>query len=255
METHNKIWRSFFAVALIALAIQQMVCADFRPLFIPLWPAWLPAKLVCMYIFSLALIVAGIAIILEKSARAVAALLGALFLLLLIVFHLPYQIKTNLHFLGGWGDAFKELAFSGGAFIVAASLPAQKSDIKSIENLFPAARFFFATTMIVFGIEHFIYVPFVAMLVPNWIPGHIFWVYFAGAALILSGIAIFINIQLRTVATLLGIMLFLWLIMLHIPRAIADPHSGHGNEWTSVFECLAFSGIALLIAANAKKRT
>ncbi len=90
-----------------------------------------------MYIFSLILIIAGIAIILEKSARAVAALIGALFLLLLLVFHLPYQIKTNLHFLGGWGDAFKELAFSGGAFIVAASLPEEKNDINSEKFVFP----------------------------------------------------------------------------------------------------------------------
>jgi hypothetical protein len=44
-------------------------------------------------------------------------------------------------------------------------------------------------------------------------------------------------------------MIFLWFIMLHIPRAIADPHSGNGNEWTSVFEALAFSGIAFLMAA------
>jgi hypothetical protein len=35
--------------------------------------------------------------------------------------------------------------------------------------------------------------------------------------------------------------------VLHIPRGIADPHSGDGNEWTSVFEALSFSGIAFLI--------
>jgi hypothetical protein len=45
-------------------------------------------------------------------------------------------------------------------------------------------------------------------------------------------------------------MLFLWVILLHIPRAIADPHSGNGNEWTSVFQALAFSGIAFILSGR-----
>jgi len=43
-------------------------------------------------------------------------------------------------------------------------------------------------------------------------------------------------------------MIFLWFILLHIPRAIADPYIEKGNEITSVFESLGFSGIAFLIA-------
>ena len=42
--------------------------------------------------------------------------------------------------------------------------------------------------------------------------------------------------------------------MLHIPRAIADPHSGLGNEWTSVCETLAFSGIAFMTAVLIRVR-
>jgi hypothetical protein len=42
---------------------------------------------------------------------------------------------------------------------------------------------------------------------------------------------------------------FLWFLCLHIPRAIAGPHTLNGNEWTSVCESLAFSGIAFIFAA------
>jgi len=49
-------------------------------------------------------------------------------------------------------------------------------------------------------------------------------------------------------------MLFLWVIVLHIPRAIANPYVGNGNELTSVFEALAFSGIALGIAVMHKNK-
>jgi hypothetical protein len=42
-------------------------------------------------------------------------------------------------------------------------------------------------------------------------------------------------------------MLLTWVLILHIPRAIADPYSGVGGEWTSVFEALAESGIAFIL--------
>ena len=102
--------------------------------------------------------------------------------------------------------------------------------------------------LIIFGIDHFLYTSFVKTIVPAWIGAQLFWTYFAGVALILSGLAILINFKPRTVGLLLGTMLFIWLIVLHIPRAIAAPVTDNGNEWTSVFQCLAFSGMALLIA-------
>jgi uncharacterized membrane protein YphA (DoxX/SURF4 family) len=95
---------------------------------------------------------------------------------------------------------------------------------------------------------------FVETLVPSWIPWHSFWTYFAGIALIASGFAIIINIKARLAAFLLGIMIFIWLAVLHLPRGIADPHIGHGNELRSVFESLAFSGIAFVLAGTSKKK-
>jgi hypothetical protein len=38
---------------------------------------------------------------------------------------------------------------------------------------------------------------------------------------------------------------FYGIILLHIPRAIADPYIANGNEIINVFEALAFSGFAL----------
>ncbi|WP_299356191.1 hypothetical protein [Mucilaginibacter sp.] len=76
----------------------------------------------------------------------------------------------------------------------------------------------------------------------------------AGVALIAGAAGIILNIKRQLAANLLGAIIFIWLITLHIPRAIADPVSGNGNEIVSVFEALAFSGIAFLIAANAKTK-
>jgi len=53
---------------------------------------------------------------------------------------------------------------------------------------------------------------------------------------------------------LTAVMIFIWLLVLHIPRAVADPYGANGNEITSCFEALAFSGIALIIAMTSEKR-
>jgi hypothetical protein len=49
-------------------------------------------------------------------------------------------------------------------------------------------------------------------------------------------------------------MIFLWFVLLHIPRAIADPFTNNGNEVASAFDALAFSGIAFLIALERPRK-
>jgi uncharacterized membrane protein YphA (DoxX/SURF4 family) len=256
MENLNKLWRSFFATGLIAIAVQQIICHDFRPVMLPPgYPAWLLPRLVWTWVFSIALIAACAAILFGIKARPVSLLLAAVLLLMVLLFQISGQ-PYPAH-LGVWEDALKELTFSGGAFIVAGSFPQENKAsgiTKLLEKLIPLGKYFLAVMMVASGIMHFVYPDFVATLVPNWIPGHYFWTYFAGIALIAGGLGIILNIRRQLAANLLGIMIFLWLIMLHIPRAIADPHSGNGNEWTSVFEALAFCGIAFLLASRPDKK-
>ncbi|MHA4812649.1 hypothetical protein ACX0G9_31435, partial [Flavitalea flava] len=59
------------------------------------------------------------------------------------------------------------------------------------------------------------------------------------------------RIKESLVAFLSGLMIFLWVFMLHIPRAVGMPKD-HG-ELTAVFEALAFSGILFILAAIRKK--
>lgn len=254
MESLIKASRKSYGICLMALGIQQLFYFDFRPVFLPT-SLPLPGLPLWAYALSAILIVAGLAIVFEKKGNVTALFLAGLFLLLFLFGHVPHLLFFNQYgnYLGTWTNALKELAFSGGALVIASSYPVEaipnkSSLIKILEKLIPLGRIFFSITMITFGIDHFLYVQFVAALVPAWIPGHVFWTYFAGVALIGAGVAIIAKIQLKLVATLLGIMIFLWFIFLHIPRAFADPFGDKGNEVTSVFQALAFSGVAFIIA-------
>ena len=255
MENLSRLWRFFFAIGLFALAIQELVNSDFVLVILPAaFPAWLSHRMIFDWIFSVPLALACICIILELKARPISLVMGGVLLLMVILFQTIGQ-QYPMH-LGSWTAAFKELTLSGGAFLAAGSLTRENkvSELENfLEKLIPAGKYFFAITMVVFGYMHFLYLDFVTALVPNWIPWHLFWTYFAGAALMAGGLGIILNIKRHLAANLLGIAIFIWFIILHIPRAIADPNSGNGNEISSVFEALSFSGIAFLIGRKKVK--
>jgi uncharacterized membrane protein len=256
MKVLIKTARAFYGIGIAALGIQQFVYADFRPVIFPPEPLWMHFS-VLAYIAGAALVASGVCIWVGKNVRIVSLLLGGFLFLMFITFQSSYIlfIQPNLAYhLGLWTDPLKELALSGGAFIMA-GLSKQESMtwyrnffLSVLEKFIPFGRIFFCITMISFGIDHFFYTKFVAGLVPRWFADRIFWTYFGGVALISSGVAIILDIRLKQVSLLLSLMLFLWVILLHIPRAIADPYIASGNEITSVFEALAFSGTALGIA-------
>jgi len=255
MENLIRAGRIFYGIGIAGIGIQQFIYSEFRPVVLPPWPSSIPGLAILAWVTGAILVLAGVFIILSKKARTVSIALGIFFFLLFLCFHVYYQLflsPYDFHF-GNWTDPLKELALSGGTFVIAASFPGEKSTAGN-ELFMVLGRIFFSLMLIVFGIDHFLYTEFVASLVPGWIPGHIFWTYFSAVALIGAGVCIMLNIKIRLVGILLGIMLFLWLVLLHIPRAIADPYAGKGNEITSVFQALAFSGISLVIALCAGVR-
>jgi len=263
MKILLKISRTFYGIGIAVLGIQQFIYTDFRPVILPSWPSWMHTSAILAFIAGTALIIAGTFIIFGKKGRTTSLLLGGFLLVMLVAFQCPYTlfVQPNLpHHLALWTDPLKEFALSGGAFVIAGSsndklnAPRKNYLLIALEKFIPFGRIFFSITMISFGIDHFFYTEFVAGLIPSWIPDHISWTYIAGVALIGSGVAIILQIRVKPVALLLSTMLFLWVILLHIPRAIADPYIANGNEITSVFEALAFSGIALGISCMHKNR-
>jgi len=241
--------RCFYGAGIIGLGVQQFIYSAFRPVILSYWPSLFPGASTWAYVSGAFLILAGIIIIFSKKGRIISLVLAILFFLLFLFFHVYYQLFLSPYefHLGNWTDPLKELALSGGAFVMAASFMEKRSTPNG-KLVLTLGRVFFALMLIAFGIDHFLYTAFVATLVPAWIPAHIFLTYFAAIALIGSGLCIMFKIKIQLAGILLGIMLFTWFVILHLPRAIDNPSINLGNEITSVFEALAFSGIALVIS-------
>jgi hypothetical protein len=237
MKVLAKAGRWAFAICLIGLAGQQMYYSDLRPVFVPAWASPIPGHAFLAWSFNIILIGAAATLLLGKGVRIGMILLGGLLFALFLFSYVPYELLVNPdgRQIGAWNNALKELMLSGSAFVIAGVFV-------------PVGRFFYSIMMIVFGIEHFLFAEFVKSLVPGWIPGDLFWTYFAAVALIGAGLAIIFQIKVKLVATLLGIMVFIWFLVLHIPRAVVAQASDMGNELSSVFESLGVSGIAFVIA-------
>ncbi|HEV3413191.1 MAG TPA: hypothetical protein VG101_11965 [Puia sp.] len=250
MEFLAKAGQWAFAICLIGLAGQQLYYSDLRPVFVPAWASPIPWHALLAYLFSIIMIGAATTLLLQKGTRSAMLLLGSLLLALVIFSYVPFEllVDPNGGQIGSWNNALKELMISGSAFIIAGIAGAYP------KLLIPMGCIFYSIMLVVFGIEHFLFAGFVKSLVPAWIPGDLFWTYFAGVALIGSGISIIFGIKVKLVGILLGIMVFIWFLILHIPRAVVAPVTDKGNEMSSVFESLGVSGIAFVIAYGYRPR-
>ncbi len=266
MTSLIKTGRLFFGLGIIAYGTQQIVIRDFRPQILPGFPAWahensIFAIVTGVIMIIIGLIISGLLKVTEANKKNISLYLGFYFLALIIVSHIPYLLFVYPHklsHLGSWGDALKELAFCGGAFVMAGSFldnsftPNKNISFESsLQELVPIGRVFFCTTIILFGCNHFVYD--ISGMVPKWFGMPTFWSYFGGAALILSGIAILFKIFLKPVGLLLALMIFLWFVSLHVPDAIADPYVGRGNRIVSAFDALLFCGVALVLSQSKKQ--
>ena len=258
MGNLSKIGCIFYAIAIAAIGLQTIYYLDF-PYILP-FPEhfWIPGRVTLALIFGAMFVLAGACIVFEKKARQISLLFGGVLLLLFCFYYIPYEFLTNPNYmhLEEWENAEKELAFAGGAFVIAGCFPGKHENplLRFLEKLIPLGAILFAVPIISFGILHFMVAKDAATMVPSWIPWHLFWIYFCGAALIGSGIGIIFKIKTRLIATLLGLMIFIWFIILHIPSVIAAPAADMQGEVTSAFLALAYSGIAFVIAGVANKK-
>jgi len=246
--------RIVFAIGIAAFGVQYILHGNYLGGLPPV-PPWAPGGSIGAYLVGVSLIVAAIGIAVQWNARLFAALLGALFMLCVVFLHLQH-FSDVIHKGNDRTRALEPLALAAAAFVLAGTFPmsAAKSSVwnSALQLSIKLARFVFAFTMIIFGWQHFEYAAYLATLVPAWLPAHLLWIYFTGAGFIAAGASIALKFLGRIAATLLGLMFFLWVVILHAPRVYASLHNA--DEWSSLFVALAMAGASFLVAATVSNR-
>ncbi len=119
---------------------------------------------------------------------------------------------------------------------------------RGLEKVVALANLCFALPLAVFGAEHLSMPRVLANMVPPFMPAHLFWAYFVGLALIAASLSIATRIQVRWSGLLFGMMMVLFVAMMHFPGAIAN---GGRILWTIVFREMSFAGGAWVLAGLA----
>jgi uncharacterized membrane protein len=246
MQLLIRIGRWFFALALIAFGVQHLLYREFVTRVVLSWPPTLPGPPLAALVVGAVLVAAGVALLFGWRTREVGAACGVLLLASFVFLSLPVA-RADCRWCGQWTSALKTLALCGEAWIVAATATASPGLRGMMSG---AGRICFAAFLVLCGIQHFIWSGFVSSLVPVWMPYKMFWTYFAGIALVAAGIGIVVPRTRRLAGALTGIMIFSWVFMIHLPRAIHYLGQQKGNETTALFEAIAFSGMAFIIAAT-----
>ena len=93
-------------------------------------------------------------------------------------------------------------------------------------DAFPGlGRVFVPFALAVFGAEHLVSADFMKAMVPDYLPGRAFWIYFVGLCLFAAAISVLADRCVEISGTLLGLMWFLFVVMLHVPFVKSDPHN------------------------------
>ncbi|MBI1768924.1 MAG: hypothetical protein HYR67_11175 [Bacteroidetes bacterium] len=230
------------ALAFMAFGVEHFVFQVFvtgRP---PAWPATLPGEHLISYASGILIFSSGIAILTRRGWQF--PFFAGLLILLWSGLRNIYELVTRLDYGVILTSTNKSLTIGGCALVMAAMLNS-KTERGLIGKAIEPEKYFVGIFLFTAGIQHFIFAEFVKHLIPAWIPSPIFWTYFAGVALAAGGLGIVTGIKAQLAATLSGLMIFIWLLVLHLPRAL---EFNNVNEWAAVAEATTVSGILLVIA-------
>jgi uncharacterized membrane protein len=200
---------------------------------VPALPGWLPMPAAWAVATGVTLGLIGGAILTSYKIRAATFCLSGL-LLIIFGFRLP-ELAMNS---GALANPAKILALLGGALVLAGR-----------GEKWPwAAPGLLSVFLVICGWAHFQYAGFVDTLVPAWIPpAPRFWTYFTAVALLAGGIGLLFPGSRRLAGQLTGLMIFLWVLLLHIPRTLELKSA---FELAGTFEAIGLAGVAWLVAAQ-----
>jgi uncharacterized membrane protein len=212
-----------FAITMITLGILGMIKSD----LIPIWtgvPKSLPGREVLPYLCAFISLITGIGLLWQRTALISSRVLLIYFLVWMLLFRVSHIFFAPTAVVYWW--ACGESAVMGSAAWVlyvwfAGDRIEKRFRFATGDKGLRIARALYGFGMIPFGIAHITYLKETVVLVPGWLPWHVFWAYCTGCAFIAAGIAILIGVYARLAATLSALQLCLFTLLVWIPIVFA----------------------------------
>lgn len=236
-----------FAATMIGLGIMGLIKGDFTAVWQPV-PKGVPAREVLVYLCALVSLACGIGLLWRRTAAlAAGALLASLILWFLLWRVRPLFIAPLVDSTWSCGET---MVMASAAWVLYAWFAGEPSghrfSFASGAKGLRISRVLYGLGLIPFGVAHFIYLKQTVVLVPGWLPWHVFWAYFTGATFIAAGVAMLIGVCARLAATLSALQMGLFALLVWVPIVAAGSVSAF--QWGEFVTTVALTAAGWVVA-------
>ena len=215
---HPSLGGVLLALSMMALGIRGLVYGDFAGVWQHL-PIAVPAAGSLALAVALVELVAGLGLLIRRTATAASIVLVVLLLLWAVLLKLP-AVVTVPRMEATWLGLAEITVILAGAWTLMA--------LRTTGGTRPA-QWLLALSLVPIGLAHFFYAPQTIALMPSWLPWHLGWAYFTGAASLFAAVAVLLGIWSRLAVVLEASMLSVITLVIWLPGLVAAP----GNDtWT-----------------------
>jgi hypothetical protein len=228
----SRVGRYVFGMAALAFGVITLVWHDYND----------PHQFrYVVYAASAALILGGAAIQFGQAAKPGAALLGAAYLVFVLLC-VPGIIAAP-RIYNSWGNFFEQFSLLSGAAIAFARC----SSAWSPHTLKRIGCVLVGVCAASFALEQAFYLQATASLVPRWVPpGQMFWAVATTVFFGIAAVALLINRMALLASRLLTMMIVGFGLLVWVPLLLSSPHS-HTN-WSECAETFTIAGATWILA-------
>jgi uncharacterized membrane protein len=227
-----------YAAGTLLIAIVGLIFADFALQWQPV-PAGVPMRTALVYTSNVLLAVLAVAIFLPRISMRAMAALAAFYGIWALVLHVPRIVAApgNISIWLGLAEIL--------TLAIAGTMAWLTYHPDLLLRWVRATQVTFSLCLLVFGASHFVYADFTATMIPSWMPLPLFWAYFTGCGHVATGISLICDVATRLSTTLLTAMFASFVLLLHVPRVLANLTT-HA-EWVMLGVATALTGAAWII--------
>jgi len=237
-----------FAATMVTLGILGLSKGVLPPVWGPVSKG-VPAREVLVYLCAIISLGCGLGLVWRRTVVTAARVLLAWFLVWLLFCKVPAAFPAPTE-IGSWYGCAETVVMVAGAWVLYAWFAAQWDrrffGFATGDKGIRIARVLYGLALIFFGVGHFAYLTQTVVLVPAWLPEHVFWAFFTGGTFIGAGVAVLIGVCARLAATLSALQIAMFIVLVWLPIVSASHISAF--QWGEFVVTCALTAGAWVVA-------